>query len=104
MSKLVYGTCVECGRERVPGQRVVVDGEEKYRSNWHRRRKGSRALNPWGHYDSWCGSGKELTSIELRGTVAKPLPASEFDLKKLDDDQLQVLLERVESEMVRRAE
>lgn len=95
-TKLIYGTCVECGRERVPGQRITVEGEEVYQSSFHRK-KGRN----FG--DRWCGR-KRLKDIELRGTVARPLPASELNLKKLDDDQLQVLFERVEREMVRRAE
>lgn len=45
-----------------------------------------------------------LKDIEPRGTLARPLPASELDLKKIDDDQLQALFERVEREIVRRAE
>lgn len=100
MSKLVYGTCVDCGRERVPGQAHGDGDAVRYLAHWHRA-KTIKAAVDWG---PWCARKAGLKDVEPRGTLARPLPASELNLKKLDDDQLQALLERVEAEMVRRAE
>lgn len=102
MSNLVYGTCVTCERERVPGVAVTADGEIRYVAHWHRAKKQTTStMVSWG---SWCVRKGGLKDIEPRGTLARPLPASELDLKKIDDDQLQALFERVEREIVRRAE
>lgn len=105
MSELVYGTCAECGRERVPGRfeqnEDFPDG--RHVSNFHRMPKGSSVRDAWGYSSRWCGK-RNLIDAVPRGTLARPLPASELNLKQLSDDQLQALFERVESEMVRRAE
>jgi hypothetical protein len=98
---LVYGTCEKCGRERVPGKKVYSPhnlDEHAFKANGHRALKSPG----WG-WQAWCFQGT-LKDIERRGTVARPLPAHELNLRKLDDEQLQALFERVEREMVRRAE
>lgn len=106
MSKLVYGTCETCGRQQVPGSKVAAyrgDGDPRptgsfYSANMHRLPKGA----PRGEHNlPWCFNGT-LKEVEARGSVSRPLPASEANLKKLSDDQLQTLLERVEVEMLRR--
>lgn len=90
-SRFVFGTCTKCGKRRVRGR--SIDGLGKpgvFYANGHTSNGAS------------CSRG-ELLDVEPRGTRDQPLPETGVDVRSLDDDQLQALLEQVEAEILRRA-